>query len=173
MSMTFDSLTADARESRQRAHDACLQYNRSPSKGHLKKLSALFESVGENLRIEKGFHCDYGDRISFGNNVYLNINCTLLDGGLISIGDDCLVGPNVQILTVNHPLNSRQRLQKTSLVKDVTIERNVWIGAGAIILPGVTIHENSVIAAGSIVTRSVQPYSLVAGNPARFLRELD
>lgn len=171
--MTFDSLTSDARKSRQLAHDACLQYSRSPSKGHLKKLIALFESVGNNLRIEKGFHCDYGNHITFGNNVYLNINCTLLDGGRISIGDDCLVGPNVQILTVNHPLNSQQRLQKTSLVKDVIIENNVWIGAGAIILPGVTIQEHAVIAAGSIVTRSVKPYSLVAGNPARFLRELD
>jgi len=170
--LTFDSLTSENRSKRQISHDLCRQFNRAPSKGNLKKLKQLFLSHGSDLKIEQGFHCDYGDKISFGDRVYININCTLLDGGNINFGDDVLVGPNVQILTVNHPTTAGERLKKTSLISDVMIGNNVWIGAGAIVLPGIRVGNNSVIAAGAIVTKDVEESALVGGNPARVIKLL-
>ncbi len=173
MQYSFDSLSSENRERRNTVHDLCRQFNRAPSKGHLKKLKTIFAIFGSELIIEQGFHCDYGNKISFGDRVYLNINCTLLDGGNIQFGDDILVGPNVQVLTVNHPLGADERLNKTNLVENVVIGNNVWIGAGAIILPGVTIGEGAVIGAGSIVTKDVDAFCLYAGNPATKIRNLD
>jgi len=173
MPKSIDSLSSDSRQRRNLVHDLCRQYNRSPSKGHFKKLKQEFFSYGEALFIEQGFYCDYADKISFGDRVYLNINCTLLDGGKIVIGNDVLIGPNVQILTVNHPMSSKQRLARTNLVQDVFVGNNVWIGAGAIILPGVSIADGVVIGAGSVVTKNLEAYSLYVGNPASKLKNLE
>ncbi len=115
----FDSLSSEKRELRNAVHDVCREFHRAPSKGHLKKLKRLFNKCGEDVFIEQGFYCDYGNKISLGDRVYFNINCTLLDGGNIIIGDDVLVGPNVQILTINHPVSPVQRILKTNLAKDV------------------------------------------------------
>ena len=90
----------------------------------------------------------------------------MIDGGNIIIGDDLLLGPNVQILTINHALDAKKRRLKESYASDVVIGSNVWIGAGSIILPGVTIEDNAVVAAGSVVTRCVPHGALVLGNPA-------
>jgi len=169
----FDSLTLENREQRNKAHELCRQFNRAPSKGHLKKLKSIFKQAGEMLIIEQGFHCDYGNKIRFGDRVYLNINCTLLDGGEIEIGNDVLIGPNVQILTINHPMISLERLERKNLASNVSIGNNVWIGAGAIILPGLEIGDGAVIAAGSVVTQAVEDYDLVAGNPAKVKRKLN
>jgi len=168
----FDSLQKDLRQQRHQTHEICRQFNRSPSKGHLKKLKSLFAHCGENVLIEQGFHCDYGNKITLGSRVYLNINCVLLDGGAITLGDDCLIGPNVQILTINHDISPQARLTKTNYAKDVNIEHNVWIGAGSIILPGTTIYQGSVIGAGSVVTGSVEPNALYCGNPAKKLKNI-
>ena len=166
----FESLESKARQQRQIAQDACNNFNRSPSKGHLNSLKKIFKKYGSALRIEPGFRCDYGDKISFGDNCFVNYNCVMLDGGLITLGDDVLIGPNVQILTINHSTAADQRLSKQSFAQDVNIKNNVWIGAGAIILPGVTIGEGAVVAAGSVVTKDIDKATLVAGNPARALR---
>ncbi|MCF6192942.1 MAG: sugar O-acetyltransferase, partial [Kangiellaceae bacterium] len=119
-----------------------------------------------------GFYCDYGNKISLGDRVYINVNCTMLDGGEIEIGNDVLIGPNVQILTVNHPNSPSERLKKTSLIKNVLIGNNVWIGAGAIILPGVSIGIGSVVGAGSVVNKNILANSLYAGNPAVKIQNL-
>jgi len=168
----FDSLTLENRQQRQLAHERCRQYQRAPSKGHLNKLKALFHYCGEQVHIETGFHCDYGEHISIGDGSYLNVNCVLLDGGKITLGQHCLIGPGVQLLTINHALAPEARLEKFNFAKDVNIGNNVWIGAGAIILPGVTIGDNAVIGAGSVVTRNVNSSSLYAGNPARKIKSL-
>jgi len=133
----------------------------------------LFARVGSELFVEEGFYCDYGDKISIGDRVYININCTLLDGGEITIGDDVLIGPNVQILTVNHPTNPSERLNKTNLIENVSIGNNVWIGAGAILLPGVSIGEGSVIGAGSVVTKNLDANCMYAGNPTAKINDLN
>lgn len=171
MQKTLDSQSSENRELRNRMHDLCRQYNRAPSKGHFKKLKQAFHSCGEDVFIEHGFNCDYGNRISLGDRVFLNFNCTLLDGGKISIGDDVLIAPNVQILTVNHPLPSQERLKKTNLVQDVIVGNNVWIGAGAIILPGVVVGNDVVLGAGSVVTKDLDDGCLYVGNPAKKVRE--
>lgn len=169
----FDSNSSENRARRDLAHERCRSYTRSPSKGHFKKLKMLFFSSGEDLRIEYGFHCDYGDKISFGERVYINHNCTILDGADVFIGDDVLIGPNVQMITVNHELESIPRLQKTAYVQNIKIGNNVWIGAGAIILPGTNIEDNVVIGAGSVVTGLLKTQYLYAGNPATIIRKID
>ena len=172
MQTSFDSLTEENRERRKKTHDMCRLFNRDPSKGHLKKLKQLFNSFGEHLIIEQGFHCDYGNKIDFGDRVYININCTLLDGGRISIGNDVLIGPNVQIVTINHAVNATERLKRENFASNVSLGNNVWIGAGAIILPGVTLADGVVVAAGSVVTQSFLSPCLVAGNPAKYKKDL-
>ncbi|MCW8930624.1 MAG: sugar O-acetyltransferase [Gammaproteobacteria bacterium] len=165
--MIFNSLTPELIKHRNQVHDTCRQFSRSPSRGNLTRLKTLFSSCGEEVFIEQGFYCDYADKISLGKRVYININCTLLDGGLITIGDDCLIGPNVQILTINHATSPKERLDKKNYASNVNIENNVWIGAGVIILPGVCIAEGAVIGAGSVVNKNVQANCLYAGNPAK------
>ncbi len=171
--MIFNSLTPELIQQRHRVHDTCRQFSKSPSKGNLQRLKGLFLSCGADVFIEQGFYCDYGDKISIGERVYLNMNCTLLDGGLITLGDDCLVGPNVQILTINHDTSAKKRLDKANHMEDVYIGANVWIGAGAIILPGVNISEGAVIGAGSVVNKEVEAYCLYAGNPAKKIHYIE
>jgi maltose O-acetyltransferase len=173
MSEILDSLSSENRERRSQVHDICRLFSRSPSKGNLTKLKRLFARVGSDLFVEQGFYCDYGNKISLGDRVYININCTMLDGGEIEIGDDVLIGPNVQIVTVNHPTSPSDRLRKISLIENVSIGNNVWVGAGAIILPGVSIGDNVVIGAGSVVTKNLLANHLYVGNPADMVRMLD
>lgn len=168
----FDSLQPELRQLRQKVHECCRNFNRSPSKGNQKKLKELFASYGSDVFIEPGFHCDYASKVSLGNRVYFNINCTILDGGLVTLGDDCLIGPNVQLITINHDLNPTKRLDKTNYASDINIGNNVWIGAGAIVLPGVTVGDGAVIAAGSIANRDIPDNTLYAGNPAKMIKRL-
>ena len=169
----FNSLTPELIQRRNQVHDTCRQFSRSPSRGNLLRLKALFAGCGEEVFIEQGFYCDYGNKISLGRCVYLNVNCTLLDGGLISIGDDCLIGPNVQILTINHAVSPGERLDKKNFAEDVSIGNNVWIGAGVIILPGVSIGSGAIIGAGSVVNKDVSTNCMYAGNPAKKIRQLE
>lgn len=166
----FNSLTPECREQRKLAHKRCQTYTRDPTKGHLKQLKQLFNHCGEHVMIDYGFHCDYG-LIELGDRVFINVHCTFLDGGIIRLGNDCLIGPNVQIITVSHSTDPSERLNKTNYKQDVTIGDNVWIGAGAIVLPGVTIGDNAVIGAGSVVTKSVAENTVVAGNPATTVKK--
>lgn len=173
VNVIFNSLTPELIQLRNQVHDTCRQFSRSPSKGNLARLKAMFSSCGEAVFIEQGFYCDYGNEISLGKRVYININCTLLDGGSITIGDDCLIGPNVQILTINHATSPQVRLNKANYAQNVIIAENVWIGAGVIILPGVNIGEGAVIGAGSVVNKAVEANCLYAGNPAKKIRLLE
>lgn len=188
----FNSLTPELIRQRKAVHEVCRQFSRSPSKGNLKRLKTLFYSCGEEVFIEHGFHMDYGDNITIGDRVFINVNCTFVDGkrsdGMkasgekvddallansnISIGSDCLIGPNVQLLAISHDINPRARLEKHNYVDDIIIGNNVWLGGGVIVLAGVTIGENSVIGAGSVVTKNVDENSFYAGNPACKLRGL-
>jgi len=170
--MFFNSLKPERIQQRKRVHEICRQFSRSPSKGNLKRLKSLFNQVGEGVFIEYGFHCDYGNKISIGDNVYININCTFLDGGYISIGNDCLIAPNVQLLTINHALSPTQRLKKESFIGDITIADNVWLGAGVIVLANIKIDSGAVVGAGSVVTQDIASNGLYLGNPAKKIRDL-
>ena len=125
-------------------------------------------TVGEGAMIRPPFHCDYGFNISLGANVFLNFNCVILDVVEVTIGDKTQIGPGVQILTADHPRDAANRASGLEFGRPIRIGRNVWIGGGAIILPGVTIGDNAVIGAGSVVTRDVPAGVTAFGNPARF-----
>tara|TARA_B110000881_G_C18303528_1_gene378244 strand:+ start:103 stop:621 length:519 start_codon:yes stop_codon:yes gene_type:complete len=170
MKQLFNSLTPEHIRLRQHTQEICRQFSRSPSKGNLKRLKQLFAQSGEQVIIEGPFYCDYGDKVSLGDRVYINTHCTILDGGIVNIGNDCMLGPNVQLLTVSHDVDPIKRLNKTSYVNDIHIEHNVWLGAGVIVLAGVTIGENSVVGAGSVVTKNVPPNTMVVGNPAAVIK---
>jgi maltose O-acetyltransferase len=126
-----------------------------------------FAAVGENAVIRPPFHCDYGFNISLGPGAFLNFNCIILDVEAVVIGEGTAIGPAVQILASDHPRDPQLRREKVRFGRPVTIGANVWIGGGAIILPGVTIGDDAIVGAGSIVTRDVAAGTTVVGNPAR------
>jgi maltose O-acetyltransferase len=130
-------------------------------------LAEHFASVGEGVVIRPPFFCDYGYNLSVGANTFINFNCVILDVLPVRIGADCQIGPAVQIYTADHPLDAEQRRSGLESGRPVSIGDNVWIGGGAIILPGVTIGDNAVVGAGSVVTRDVPAGAVVMGNPAR------
>ena len=159
---------------------ACMErlweYNQSrPSEGEkrARMLEELFAHVGKNAYIEPPLRANWGGaRVRLGDNFYANFNLTLVDDAEISFGDNCMVGPNVTIATAGHPILPELRCQLLQYNLPVHIGDNVWIGAGAIILPGVTVGDGSVIGAGSVVTKDVPGGVVAAGNPCRVLREI-
>lgn len=134
-------------------------------------LSDLF-GCESDVVVTPPFHCDYGTNIHLGEKVYFNTNCVVLDVLPVTIGDRVLIGPAVQIYTALHPEDAKTRATGLENGKPVSIGDDVWIGGGAIICPGVAIGERSIIGAGSVVTRDVPPDVIVAGNPARVIREV-
>jgi maltose O-acetyltransferase len=135
-------------------------------------LADLLGSLGEDAHIKPPLYVDYGTFISVGARTFINYNFTALDVAPISIGEDCQIGPNVQLLTPTHPVEPEPRRDRLEAAKPITIGDNVWLGGGAIVLPGVTIGDNSVIGAGAVVTRDVPANSVAVGNPARVVREI-
>ena len=126
----------------------------------------------EDPIINPPFYCDYGNHIKVGKNFFANYNCTILDVGKVTFGDNCFLAPNVAIYTAGHPIHPDARNSMYEYGIDVTIGHNVWIGGNAVICPGVTIGDNCVIGAGSVVTKDVPAWSIAAGNPARVIRKI-
>lgn len=135
-------------------------------------LEELLGGLGENAHIRPPLSVDYGSYITIGNDTFVNSGLTALDVGPISIGRDCQIGPNVQLLTPTHPVDPQPRRDKLVAAEPITIEDNVWLGGGAIVLPGVTIGENSVIGAGAVVIKDIPANVIAVGNPARVLRSI-
>lgn len=135
-------------------------------------LADLLGSLGEDAHIKPPLYVDYGTFITVGARTFINYNLTALDVAPIIIGEDCQIGPNVQLLTPTHPVEPQPRRDRLEAAKPITIGDNVWLGGGAIVLPGVTIGDNSVIGAGAVVTRDVPANSVAVGNPARVVREI-
>ena len=134
----------------------------------------LSEIIGTQLdtstTIFVPFYTNFGRFIRIGRNVFINHACSFLDMGGITIEDDVLIGPKVNLITENHPLDPTDR--KALIVKPILIKRNAWIGAGVTILPGVIIGENAVVAAGAVVSKDVPENSIVGGVPARLIRNI-
>jgi len=136
-------------------------------------LSKMFAEIGENCYIEPPLHANWaGKNVHFGKNVYANFTLTLVDDTHIYVGDYTMFAPNVVVTTAGHPVDPELRERVYQFNLPVHIGRNVWIGAGAVILPGITIGDNSVIGAGSIVTKDIPSNCVAYGNPCRVVREI-
>lgn len=136
-------------------------------------LKEMFCEIGENCYIEAPFYANWGGHhVHLGKGVYANFNLTLVDDTHIYIGDYCMLAPNVTIATAGHPIEPSLREKAYQYNMAVHIGNNVWIGAGAVILPGVTIGNNTVIGAGSVVTKDIPANVVAVGNPCRVLREI-
>lgn len=135
-------------------------------------LQELIGSLGEGAFVKPPLFVDYGENITIGPRTFVNYHLTALDVAAITIGADCQIGPNVQLLTPTHPLEPQPRRDKLEAARPIVIEDNVWLGGGVIVCPGVTIGRNSVIGAGAVVTRDIPPDVVAVGNPARVVRSL-
>ena len=132
----------------------------------------LLGGLGDGAEVRPPLFVDYGSYITIGAGTFINYNLTALDVAPITIGRDCQIGPNVQLLTPTHPVEAQPRRDKLEAAKPITIEDNVWLGGGVIVLPGVTIGANSVIGAGAVVTTDVPANVVAVGNPARVIRSI-
>lgn len=136
-------------------------------------LHEMFHEIGDNCYIEPPFHANWGGKhVHFGNAVYANFNLTLVDDGHIYVGDYVMFGPNVTVATAGHPVEPHLRAIQMQYNLDVHIGNNVWIGAGAIVLPGVSIGDDTVIGAGSVVNKDIPSGVVAVGNPCRVLRSI-
>ncbi len=155
---------------RARAQELMRQYNATiVSEGAERRpiLQQLLGAVGQGTALRAPLYVDYGYNIQIGDDVFLNYGCVLLDVCPITIGDRTQIGPQAQILAADHPRDAEIRDAGLEMGRPVTIGSNVWIGAAALILPGITIGDDAVVGAGAVVTRNVAPGAMVAGNPAR------
>ena len=167
-----------------KAKNLVCSYNQCESENIEEKNRILNELLGErgsNLWITAPFYVDYGNNIYFGNNCEVNMNCTFLDDNKIMIGDNALIAPNVQIYTAFHPTNASDRFGEPkddgsfefckTQTAPVIVGNNVWIGGGAILMPGVSIGDNVVIGAGSVVTKDIPSNKIAYGNPCKVIRD--
>lgn len=174
-------------ERKAKASDWCQKYNAVPYSQRGRRyemLKSLFAHVGTNVSVGDSFICGFGDNIHIGNNVSVNMRCTFIDCNKITIGNNILIAPNVQIHTATHPIELNERLNPDwvpgssayfcrTYALPVTIEDGCWIGAGSILLPGVTIGSGSVIGAGSVVTHDIPANSVAVGSPCRVIRKIN
>ncbi len=169
----FDDEEVVARKAR--AAKLCQEFNAisatEPEK-QTKKMQEILGSFGKNLSVQATFNCDYGKNIHVGNDFLSNYNLTILDMAPVTIGSHVMIGPNCGIYTVNHPMAPNGRRQYLAQAKPVTIGNDVWFGGSVTVLPGVTIGNNVIVAAGAVVTKDVPDNTLVAGVPAKPIRNL-
>lgn len=171
----YDALDPELVSQRHRARDLCRRLQTIPAgdrDARRELLLKLFGTGGDTVSLEPPFFCDYGCNIELGEHVFFNFNCTVLDVCKVMIGDYSQFGSGVQILTPLHPFNAALR-RAQEYGAPVTIGSDVWVGSGAIILPGVTIGCRSIVGAGSVVTRSLPNDVLAVGNPCRVIRKIE
>ena len=156
--------------------DRLYDFNRTrptQQKKRSRMLKKMFAEIGDNCYIEPPFHANWGGKhVHFGHDVYANFNLTLVDDTHIYVGNYVLFAPNVTVASATHPIHPELRKKQAEYNVPVHIGDNVWIGAGSVILPGVSIGENSVIGAGSVVTKDIPSNVVAAGNPCRVLRPI-
>ena len=170
----YDPMDAELVAARARARDLCRTLNatREAEQAERRRIVCeLFAAGGDSVWMQPPFFCDYGANIELGQRVFFNFNCVVLDVCAVRIGAFTFFGPGVQILTPMHPFNAEAR-RREELGKPVEIGSDVWVGAAALILPGVRVGSRSVIGAGSVVTRDVPEGVFAAGNPCRVIREI-
>lgn len=160
---------------KERALILCREFNSihpSDHVGQVEVIKRLFGTAGDDVSIQPDFNCDCGQNIHVGSNFIANYNVTILDIASVRIGDFAMIGPNTLITTVNHPLSARGRRERMAQAQPVSIGHDVWIGGNCVILPGVTIGNNVVVAAGAVVTKDIPDNCVVAGVPAKKVKDL-
>ena len=170
----YDASDKELLEARKNARLLFEEYNKtSVTEGEKRREIAekLFGKCGKNLYIEPNFKCDYGFNIEFGDNVYINFDCVILDCAKVKIGDNCLIAPQVGIYAATHPVLLEERMTGLEYAKDIVIGNNCWLGGHSTICPGVTLGNNVIVAAGSVVTKSFGDNVIIGGNPAKIIRE--
>jgi maltose O-acetyltransferase len=166
----YDAADAELVAERMAAAAWMARYNAeaaAPTEERLRLLREQLAEAGDGSEVRPPFHCDYGGNISIGRGVFLNFNCVILDVMRVTIGAGTQIGPAVQIYAADHPRDPAVRRSGKEFGRPVRIGSNVWIGGGAIILPGVSVGDDAIIGAGSVVTRDVPQGATVFGNPAR------
>jgi len=170
----YNCLDNDLETERQNTKKLLRLYNRTEDAPERQAiLQQLLGQIGQISAIEPPFYCSYGQNMYIGDYVFLNVLCTILDCNQVHIGNHVMIGPAVQIYTAAHVLQAEDRIQGWEVAKPIVIEDNVWLGGAAVLLPGVRIGRNAVVGAGAVITRSVPANTIVAGNPARVIRELE
>jgi maltose O-acetyltransferase len=158
---------------RRRCRSLLQTFNTEPDEGkRLKLLRELLGTIGAGAFVQPPFVCDYGYNVSISDNVFVNFNAVILDCATVTIGEGTQIGPGVQLLAADHPRDPRTRRDLLELALPISIGSNVWLGAAAIVLPGVSVGDDSIIGAGSVVTRDIPGGVLAVGNPCRVVREL-
>lgn len=158
-----------------RCNDLCYEFNKiKPSErlAQSKLLNQILGHMGNNVIINAPFWCDYGYNTSVGDYFFANRNCQILDGGKVTFGDHVFIAPNCCFTTAEHALDAEQRNQGLEVALPISVGNNVWIGAGSIILGGVTIGDNTVIGAGSVVTKDIPANVIAVGAPCRVMRKI-
>ena len=172
----YDPADPQLTAERQRARDLCKSLNESyDNEQELRQriIRKLFGSADDAIWIEPPFYCDYGSNTTLGNKVFFNFNCVILDPAPVTIGNNVLFGPSVQLCTATHPMRASERRTWHEFARPIEIGSDVWVGAGTIICPGVHIGSRSVIGAGSVVARDIPADVLASGNPCRLVRQLE
>jgi len=170
----YDAFDEELFGDRQKARALVYEFNHLQASEKEKKeevIRKLIKAKG-SFRIYSDFNCDYGYNIEVGDNFYANYNCTILDVNKVTIGDDVLLGPHVQIYTAVHPIDPVDRRKGLESGKPITIGDNVWIGGGSILCPGVTIGDNVTIGAGSVVTKDIPSNVVAVGNPCKVIKHV-
>lgn len=158
-----------------RCNDLCFEFNNikpSDREAQKKLLKKMLGKTGENITVNAPFWCDYGYNTRMGENFFANHNCQILDGGTVTFGDNVFIAPNCVFTTAEHALDAEQRNEGLEVALPIKIGNNVWLGAGCIVLGGVTIGDNTVIGAGSVVTKDIPANVIAVGVPCRVLREI-
>jgi maltose O-acetyltransferase len=171
----YDASDAELVRMRKRARALMRAYNATTEEQpdeRQRLIGELFGRVGARPEIEPPFFCDYGVHIFAGDRLYMNFGCVVLDVNEVHLGDNVFLGPKVQIVTATHPVEAAERIRGPELGYPVRVGNNVWIGAGAIICPGVTIGHDTTIGAGSVVVKDLPAGVLAVGNPCRVVRAL-
>jgi len=170
----YNCLDPDLDADRQKTRELLRLYNLTETLPERETiLRRLLRQIGQESIIEPPFYCSYGYNTQIGDHVFVNHLCVILDNNEVHVGDHVMIGPAVQIYTAAHDLQAATRIQGWEVAKPIVVEDNVWIGGGAILLPGVRVGRNAVVGAGAVVSRSVPANTVVAGNPARVIREIE
>lgn len=168
----YNSADIELKMEREYSKKLTFEYN-STKPQEIKRINQILDQLIKaqgSVIIEPPFYCDYGYNIKVGHNFYANFGCVILDCNEVEIGDNVLLGPNVQIYTATHPTDPKQRLAGLEYAKPIVIGNNVWIGGGTIVCPGVSIGDNTTIGAGSVVTKDIPNNVVAVGNPCKIIK---